>query len=201
MAMISCLLINASFILQTRRPTQQDDFTTTTLFFIGSTTKHTGTCVWCHSVILIWLIMWGWLICTVFRSPTDHSHIFCQTSVNIYCSDLVLLSAVIVNLPPPFSLLTDGSDPWPGGASGRAWRWHLYVLCGVCTCEWWLKNFLPTTKSLRAPQTTTTTLWPQTKKGMNRLEWKQIRIQGSGMDDMNRCSSCQWTTGGCHNLW
>ncbi len=50
------------------------------------------------------------VISAVFGTPTDLSHIFCQTSVNIYCGDLVLLSAVIVNLPS-LCLLTDESDP------------------------------------------------------------------------------------------
>lgn len=50
------------------------------------------------------------VISAVFRTPTDLRHIFCQTSVNIYCGDLVLLSAVIVNLPS-LCLLTDESDP------------------------------------------------------------------------------------------
>lgn len=71
------------------------------------------------------------VISTVFGTPTDLSHIFCQTSVNIYCGDLVLLSAVIVNLPS-LCLLTDESDPWPGGARGRGGGWHLYVVCSEC---------------------------------------------------------------------
>lgn len=83
------------------------------------------------------------VISTVFGTPTDLGHIFCQTSVNIYCGDLVLLFAVIVNLPS-LCLLTDESDLWPGGARRRGRGWHLYVVCGVCahTCEWWPKNFL-----------------------------------------------------------
>lgn len=39
------------------------------------------------------------VISTGFGSPADLGHIFCQSSVNIYCGDAVLLSAVIVNLP------------------------------------------------------------------------------------------------------
>lgn len=45
-----------------------------------------------------------------FGTPADLGHIFCQSSVNIYCGDVVLLSAVIVNLPS-LCLLTDESDP------------------------------------------------------------------------------------------
>lgn len=78
-------------------------------------------------------------IFTVFGTPTDLRHIFCQTSVNIYCGDLVLLSAVIVNLPS-LCLLTDESDPWPGGASGRGGGWHVVCVC-VCACEQWPQNF------------------------------------------------------------
>ena len=50
------------------------------------------------------------VISTVFGTSTDLSHIFCQTSVNIYCGDSVLLSPVIVNLPS-LSLLIDENDP------------------------------------------------------------------------------------------
>lgn len=71
------------------------------------------------------------VISTVFRTPTDLSPIFCQTCVNIYCCDSMLLSAVIVNLPS-YCLLTDEDDPWPGGARGRGRGWHLYVVCVVC---------------------------------------------------------------------
>lgn len=73
------------------------------------------------------------VISTVFWTPTDLSHIFCQTCVNIYCCDSVLLSAVIVNLPS-LCLLTDKSDPWPGGAWGRAGRRLVYVVCVARAC-------------------------------------------------------------------
>lgn len=71
------------------------------------------------------------VISTVFGTPIDLSHIFCQTSVNIYCGDLVLLSAVIVNLHS-LCFLTDESDPWPRGARGRGGGWHLYGVCVAC---------------------------------------------------------------------
>ena len=128
----------------------------------SSYTTHTGTCSGMlsqehHSLLLqswqssekssllmspqdffIWLIIRGLLaISTVFGTPTDLSHIFCQTSVNIYCGDLVLLSAVIVNLPS-LCLLTDESDPWPGGAEGRGWRMaFICCVCRDCVCERW----------------------------------------------------------------
>lgn len=82
------------------------------------------------------------VISTVFGTPKDLSHIFCHTSVNIYCGDSAWLSAVIVNLPS-LCLLTDESDPVTWRCKRERWRVaFVCCVCSVCVCEWWLKNFL-----------------------------------------------------------
>ncbi len=127
----------------------------------------------------------------MFGTPTDLSHIFCQTSVNIYCGDLVLLSAVIVNLPS-LCLLTDESDPWPGGCKREGWRSVCVLVSGGLRISFYSHKASYTPHSVimpgsilsypftpSAPQktsnrplshththTTTTTLWPATKGGV-----------------------------------
>lgn len=134
--MISCIMINAPFILCTcthrHTRTQQGVFTRTSLSVAAIMTgqweiQPFHITAWIYMINNPGLVV----ISTVFGIPMDLSHIFCQTSVNIYCGGSVLLSAVIVNLPS-LCLLTDESDPWPGGARGRGGRRYLYVMCVVC---------------------------------------------------------------------
>lgn len=128
---ISCIMINAPFITHIQAHTAGGFHKNITLLL--HSWQHSEKSSLFMSLCDFYMINNPGLvvISTVFGTPIDLSHIFCQTSVNIYCGDLVLLSAVIVNLHS-LCFLTDESDPWPRGARGRGGGWHLYGVCVAC---------------------------------------------------------------------
>lgn len=87
------------------------------------------------------------VISTVFGTPTDLSHIFCHTSVNIYCGDSAFRSAAC-HCKSALPLPLDRRE-WPldlevqeGEVEGGICMLCVYCVC-VCVCLWVVAEEFP----------------------------------------------------------